>query len=315
MSARRLQTNEQTPTSNNPRLPFLCILSWMMKVGLHMLGLLLVFCFLHASLHVASATCNMDGNVFLDIGDGDEKMVTVADGMITIVPHGNNETWKVTAAVKGNLAGEQCTALVDFDVPGKPNPPPIKLLISYWPLGNSDGSLQKGAWEFTDPGDKVSPPTPLNEWVMYPAAPPSGSTSAWPCPTFAEGVMRDMGDGDTKRVGFLGNILIIGPHNNGEKWLIESVIDPKSCSAVVNFAVPGKPNPPPCKLVATLWRMSPGTTGGPTKDVLEFTDPTNACEFGEPGSPLNEWVSVPERLQKVQSPPVEPPFSRKETRS
>eukprot|EP00729_Bicosta_minor_P017123 gene17123-2500_t len=190
----------------------------------------------------------MDSKVFLDMGDGDEKMVSVADGMITIVPHGNNETWKVTAQVKGNTPGGQCTALVDFDVPGKPNPPPIKLLISYWPLGNTDGSLQKGAWEFTDPGDEASPRTPLNEWVMYPAAvPASGSSSAWPCPTrFAEGVMR-------------------------------------------------KPNPPPCKLVATLWRMSPGTTGGPDKYALEFTDPTDACAFGEPGSPLNEWVSVSEK--------------------
>ena len=183
----------------------------MMKVGLHMLGLLLVFCFLHAGLHGASATCNMDGSVFLDMGDGDEKMVTVADGMLTIVPHGNNETWKVTAAVKGNTPGGQCTALIDFDVPGKPNPPPIKLLISYWSLGNVDGSLQKGAWEFTDPGDKASPPTPLNEWVMYPAAaPPSGGSSAWPCPTrFAEGVFLDMGDGDSKRVFVLDDLLTI----------------------------------------------------------------------------------------------------------
>lgn len=257
-----------------------------------------LFFIIHAAgLHVASATCNMDSKVFLDMGDGDEKMVSVADGMITIVPHGNNETWKVTAQVKGNTPGGQCTALVDFDVPGKPNPPPIKLLISYWPLGNTDGSLQKGAWEFTDPGDEASPRTPLNEWVMYPAAvPASGSSSAWPCPTrFAEGVMRDMSDGDTKRVGVLDELLIIRPNSNGERWLVDSFVDPKSCSAIINFAVPGKPNPPPCKLVATLWRMSPGTTGGPDKYALEFTDPTDACAFGEPGSPLNEWVSVSEK--------------------
>jgi hypothetical protein len=233
----------------------------------------------------------MDGLVFLDMHDGDEKMVTVANGMISIVPHGNNQTWKVTAPLKGNTAGEQCTAIIDFDVPGKPNPPPIKLLTSYWPLGNTDGSVQKGAWEFTDPADNAA--TPLNEWIMYPAAPPSGASSAWPCPLFAEGVMRDMSDGDTKRVAVIGGFLLIGPNDNGQKWLVESKIDSKNCSAVVNFSVPGKPNPPPCKLTATLWQMNPGTTGGPSKNALEFTDPTDACKFGEPGSPLNEWVALP----------------------
>ena len=100
-----------------------------------------------------------------------------------------------------------------------------------------------------------------------------------------------------------------GPNSNGESWFVDSFVDPKSCSAVINFDVRGKPNPPPCKLVATLWRMSPGTTGSPHKYVLEFTDPTDACAFGEPGSPLNEWVSVPEEEDENDSD-----VSRKETR-
>ena len=41
--------------------------------------------------------------------------------------------------------------------------------------------------------------------------------------------------------------------------------------------------------------------------ALEFTDPTNACKFGEPGAPLNEWVLLPPRgARGVQHPATAP---------
>ena len=35
----------------------------------------------------------------------------------------------------------------------------------------------------------------------------------------------------------------------------QAKLDPETCSALIDFSVPGKPNPPPCKLTATLWAM------------------------------------------------------------
>ena len=59
-----------------------------------------------------------------DMSDGDYKKVTIAGKKLTIVPHGNNQTWTVNADY--DLA--TCSAAIDFHVPGKPNPPPVKAL-------------------------------------------------------------------------------------------------------------------------------------------------------------------------------------------
>ena len=58
------------------------------------------------------------------MSDGDYKKVTIAGKKLTIVPHGNNQTWTVNADY--DLAS--CSAAIDFHVPGKPNPPPVKAL-------------------------------------------------------------------------------------------------------------------------------------------------------------------------------------------
>ena len=63
-----------------------------------------------------------------------------------------------------NIASN-CVASVDFDVPGKPSPPPVALDATVWRLSSADGH-SKVAFEFTDPSKTIAPATtPLNAWV------------------------------------------------------------------------------------------------------------------------------------------------------
>ena len=112
----------------------------------------------------SSSFCENIDAVFQDMHDGDQKRVVVKDSTLTILPHGNNETW----VVKSDLDVKTCTASVDFNVPGKPNPPPVDLLatISRLELGSGhDGGL---IVVFTDPTGTIVPSKtqPLNAWVM-----------------------------------------------------------------------------------------------------------------------------------------------------
>ena len=66
-------------------------------------------------------------------------------------------------------------------------------------------------------------------------------------------------------------------------------MDPKNCTAIVDFNVPGKPNPPPVKLMATVWTQSlPQPKGTIEKYVIEWTDPSGKLAL--PKVPLNAWV-------------------------
>eukprot|EP00662_Eupelagonemidae_sp_cell21_P040827 gene40827-biopygen108815 len=62
----------------------------------------------------------------------------------------NNQTWTVTAPVNSST----CEAIVDFNVPGKPNPPPCNLTMKY-KLGGDTTDDGNGAvvFEFTDPSN------------------------------------------------------------------------------------------------------------------------------------------------------------------
>ena len=66
-------------------------------------------------------------------------------------------------------------------------------------------------------------------------------------------------------------------------------MDPIYCNASVDFNVPGKPNPPPVKLTATVWKQSRYLkTGILTKNAIEFTDPSGT--LASPLMPLTTWV-------------------------
>ena len=97
--------------------------------------------------------------------DGDQKQISVTDGVLTILPHGNNQTWVVKSPI---LASENsCSASIDFNVPGKPGPPPVNLTAV---LQQAYGSSSWGTRTviFYDPTGTIAPATqPLNAWLSF----------------------------------------------------------------------------------------------------------------------------------------------------
>ena len=101
-------------------------------------------------------------------------------------------------------------------------------------------------------------------------------------------VLNDVHDGDSKALHFLSGRVFVTPVGNEEKWRVVATVDEASCSALIDFNVTGKPNPPGCALNLTLFTAT--TQALAPKLVGVFTDPTDACNFGEPGTPLNAWI-------------------------
>merc|ERR1719174_1131173 len=107
------------------------------------------------------------------------------------------------------------------------------------------------------------------------------------CPTKLDAVYDDMHDGDKKEITITGTSLTIKPSGNNQTWVVKSKVDQKSCTASINFNVPGKPGPPPVNLQATLMSIS---SAKDTKTEFEFTDPSGT--LAPPSVPLNQWVEI-----------------------
>jgi hypothetical protein len=111
------------------------------------------------------------------------------------------------------------------------------------------------------------------------------------------GIFNDMHDGDQKNVSFStgrGTITIL-PYGNSESWVVQASLDIVHCNASVDFNVPGKPNPPPINLTATLWTAT--RAGTPPQAIAEvvFTDPTGTLAPPAPSGlpvPLNAWIKT-----------------------
>tara|TARA_B100001093_G_C26811405_1_gene1007737 strand:+ start:441 stop:863 length:423 start_codon:yes stop_codon:yes gene_type:complete len=96
--------------------------------------------------------------IFYDIHDSDYKKIIFKDNNYTILPFKSNQKWIVNGKLNSDF-----TSMVNFNVKGKPNPPPIDIqlrLVNI--LDNNDKNL---AAVFFDPTGKISPPNiPLNIW-------------------------------------------------------------------------------------------------------------------------------------------------------
>jgi hypothetical protein len=227
----------------------------------------------------------MDPIVFHDMHDGDMKQIEASGFAFQITPFNNSETWAVYGYFDVN-----CVAVVNFSVPGKPNPPPSNLTMTMWVMESTDIKRNKLGFEFTDPTGKLGPSDkPLNFWIM----------DKWPKPVIESKkpqhesclqqnnlIVNDIHDGDEKEVdsGRSGAIHIT-PYQNNQTWSVDATFD-EQCIASVNFQVPGKPNPPSVPLAARVWGMS--SVAGKSKNVLEFTDPSGT--LAPPTLPLNVWV-------------------------
>eukprot|EP00929_Paragymnodinium_shiwhaense_P035575 TRINITY_DN19178_c0_g1_i1.p1 TRINITY_DN19178_c0_g1~~TRINITY_DN19178_c0_g1_i1.p1 ORF type:complete len:319 (-),score=63.93 TRINITY_DN19178_c0_g1_i1:230-1186(-) len=225
---------------------------------------------------------DFSGKVFADMHDGDKKGISLHLGQMTIKPSGNNQTW----VIKSVFDYETDSAPIDFNVPGKPSPPPVNLTAMYWEFQTS--KFKKTVFEFTDPSRTLSKEAdyPLNHWVEL------GQTdhpSPVSCPDLDRVVFADMHDGDKKEISIKGSEMTIKPSGNNQTWTITAVVDKASCEAIVDFSVPGKPAPPPVPLTA-IWGKVTADGVAKAKSILEFTDPSGT--LAAPGYPLNHWVSI-----------------------
>ncbi len=235
----------------------------------------------------AAPPCGAGGGIFHDMHDGDMKRITIWGSTLTITPFGNKQNWTVQSALRPD-----CTANIDFHVPGKPAFPPVNLTAAFRTLRDFTGRTKVGV-EFYDPsGTLASPTTPLNLWLEPNAnAKEAGSNTLGACEQFlASTVLHDMHDGDQKKISYETSggkkYMHIVPHNNNQTWVVDAPFDVDSCSAMINFDVPGKPGPPPVALRAFIWRMP--DTSGTSRQTIEFTDPSSTIAPSD--TPLNGWV-------------------------
>merc|ERR1719215_1655271 len=79
------------------------------------------------------------------------------------------------------------------------------------------------------------------------------------CKAFSDGldaVYADMHDGDKKHITVKAGAMKIQPSGNNQTWVVHTQLDPVTCSANVDFNVPGKPGVPPVNLTATFFNSA-----------------------------------------------------------
>merc|ERR1711976_504159 len=104
-----------------------------------------------------------------------------------------------------------------------------------------------------------------------------------------------MHDGDKKKVEIKGDAMTITPVASDEawgpvEWMVKAKFDQKSCSASVDFNVPGKADHPPVPLLATYWLEHSVMSNPATRQAFEFTDPTGT--LAPASMPLNRWIPL-----------------------
>jgi len=240
-------------------------------------------CFAFAAVAEAQqhlSDCNLEKTVFADMHDGDEKVVSISDGAMTIRSADESQTWQVNT----NLDCETRKAMVDFDVPGKDDHPPVPIQATMFKSNSAASS--KTTFVFTDTsGQLVDDPTlPLNDWVAETSVQGRGIE----CPQELSLVFKDTHDGDMKTVQIKGEAMTITPAASDDDWIVNAKFDPTSCSAMVDFNVPGKADHPPVPLLATYWVERASRED--TRQAFEFTDPSGTLAAAS--KPLNRWIGL-----------------------
>ncbi|KAL3924688.1 MAG: hypothetical protein SGPRY_003846 [Prymnesium sp.] len=223
--------------------------------------------------------------LFFDVHDGDQKTVSFnrhvpnLSDSVTIRPHANNQTWRVDAVWDPHFMNGS----IDFNVMGKPEPPPVNLTLSYKKLFGKWGV--NAMCQFNDPTGAInSPRVPVNAWISVATHPIS---SLFKCPSLLAPVaFADMHDGDFKQLSVDAHDLTIMPYGNNQSWAVHAKLD-ENCTALIDFNVPGKPNPPSVKLRGVLQQAYDGSWGTRT---VTFYDPTGS--IAPAGQPLNAWLSI-----------------------
>lgn len=222
--------------------------------------------------------------VLHDIHDGDEKLInSVTWDTFTIKSYPNTTQWEISGKWDIN-----CAAMIDFNVPGKEDYPPVPLKMKMW-IMQSDAvpSAVKLAFEFTDPSETLAPRTqPLNIWlsealsvsdseklpidVKKKKEKVGGSTCIY-TPHNQPKVFNDIFESNMKSILVDSDDMTIKPYDNNQDWTIQSTFQ-SGCISLVNFNVPGYPNPPTTPLTAQVWGMA--AISGETKDSIVYFKPT-----------------------------------------
>jgi hypothetical protein len=233
----------------------------------------------------------------VDMRDMDKKMVHVhrsKDGMFLTIENSDPDSphWKVVTEVN-----DDCSATVDFNVPNKPNPPPVGLTASLWVTkerlinAKLDGQfITRPILQFSDHTGTLTKDTryPLNQWVGEPFFKVPGP-KPFDCFHASTYVFADMHDGDQKEVVITRNgSMIVTPHGNEQKWTVQADLHKPSCSAVLDFRVEGKPNPPSFNVRAVIGLAYTGTSEYSVNIAFVKAD---SPDDGQ----LNHWVELPHK--------------------
>lgn len=102
---------------------------------------------------------NNKNYIFYDIHDGDFKKIIFNGNNYRILPYKSKKKWIVNGKFDENY-----TSMVNFNVKGKPNPPPINLQLRFGYIITNNNKKNLVAL-FFDPTGKISPKNiPLNIW-------------------------------------------------------------------------------------------------------------------------------------------------------
>lgn len=237
--------------------------------------------------------------VLHDIHDGDEKIInSVTWDTFTIKSYPNTTEWQVSGKWDIN-----CAAMIDFNVPGKEDYPPVPLKMKMW-IMQSDAvpSAVKLTFEFTDPSETLAPRTqPLNIWLSEALSVTTKlpmdrlpldikrennvkSSTCIYTPHNQPEIFNDILESNKKSILVDGDDMTIKPYDNNQDWTISATFQ-DGCVTLVNFHVPGYPNPPATPLTAQVWGMA--AISGEVKDALVYNKPseyTNPINVYLPGN-------------------------------
>mmetsp|Transcript_7047 Transcript_7047/g.11784 ORF Transcript_7047/g.11784 Transcript_7047/m.11784 type:complete len:268 (+) Transcript_7047:3659-4462(+) len=233
-----------------------------------------------------------------DVHDGDQKIIkSIEWDTFVIRPYGNDEDWEIEGTFNIN-----CVAIIDFNVSGKPDYPPVPLKMAMWVMQSvAIPSAVKLGFEFTDPSELLAPKTqPLNMWMSAALSYEKDlqylprnvtaqknnlkSSTCLYTPHGEPEIFNDILVSDMKGVTVDDDNMSIEPYNNNQAWVVESTFS-EGCVAMVNFDVPGYPNPPNAPQTMSIWGMA--SIAGADKDGMVYTKPSDGIPIG---SPLNVWL-------------------------
>jgi len=225
---------------------------------------------------------------FADMHDGDTKDVELANGVLTISDPGGS--WQTQL----DLDPTTCSGQVDFNVPGKPNPPDENLtlaMLSSFASESSCSSSSNYVLSFSEVGDTGY--TPVNQWVQPTGTQVPGTNyTCFPEDQTSRNTFYvDVGAGDQKIVKTSCSsatcTVEITPKTGDASWTITGNIDRTTCSGMVDGTPAGMQASLRASFRVSRWfgqtiLMDADTS--PLEYFLEFTDPD--------GTQVNQWVEL-----------------------